>query len=81
MIKHKVEFKDEGATFEIRCSSCPLISHFEAIGAPAAPCVAGVMTNMQGPVPVKSCQHYVKDSIANVTEDNSLSIICRKGME
>ena len=74
----QVEFKDEGVTFEIRCATCPLLPHFEAIGTAAQPCVAGVMTNLQGPVPIKSCDHYIKDSIANVVADNSLSIKCRK---
>lgn len=76
-MKRAVQFKEEEITFAITCDKCPLKPHLEALGQPPRACVSGIMTNMQGPVPVASCEHYKKDSISN-DADKSLMLECGK---
>ena len=76
-MKREVKFKDEGIGFSISCADCPLLPALETLGQKPRPCVSGIMTNMQGPVPVAECEHYGKNSIAN-EEGNRLSIECGK---
>jgi len=76
-MKRAITFKDEGLTFRIDCADCPLSDALKTLGQEPRPCISGIMTNMQGPVTVGTCEHYKKDSIEN-TADNGLSIECGK---
>lgn len=78
MSKRIVTFtEEEGGVFHIDCADCPLIPAFKALDQKPHACIAGIVTNMQGPVPIHTCKHYQKDSIANEPE-KKLSIICGK---
>lgn len=73
-VKRSVEFSDKGIGFTVTCKFCPLLPHTEALGQKPKSCIAGIVTNMQGPIPMGTCEHLEKDSIKS--ENKSLSIIC-----
>ena len=52
----------EAGWFGIKCPTCPLLPHLNALSQSPRPCTAGIFTNMQGAVPLNSCEHYVKNS-------------------
>lgn len=37
--------------------NCPLLPHLKALGEKPRPCVSGLATNVQGAVPIGSCDH------------------------
>jgi hypothetical protein len=77
-MKREVTYTEEkGGIFHIDCQTCPLIPAFQALDQKPQACVAGLVTNIQGHVPINTCKHYQKDSIANEPE-KKLSIICGK---
>jgi hypothetical protein len=77
-MRRTVTFKDEGISFSISCRDCPLLPALETLGQNPRPCISGLITNMQGFVPVAECEHYQKDSIDSQGAQN-LSVECRKG--
>jgi len=76
-MKRIVTYQKSLGVFNISCPDCPLNVHADALGVKRKDCVAGMVTNMQGHVPIHQCEHYKKDSIANEPE-KQLSIICGK---
>lgn len=77
-MKRQVTFDEkDGGVFRIECKSCPLIPALETLGEKPRPCIAGIVTNMQGPVPLDTCKHYSKDSISN-GDDKTLWVECGK---
>ena len=77
-MKRIVTYTDEGhGVFHIDCADCPLIPAFVALDKKPESCIAGIVTNVQGYVPIHTCKHYQKNSIANEPE-KKLSIICGK---
>jgi hypothetical protein len=76
-MKRIVEYKEEIGVFSITCPDCPLLTAFEELNQKPWACVSGMVTNMQGHVPIHTCKHYTKDSIANEAE-KKLSIECGK---
>lgn len=66
--------------FSIDCETCPLIPAFKALDQKPKPCMSGIATKAQGPVPIHICKHYVKDSIAT-GENKTLNIQCGKEAE
>lgn len=54
-----------GEPWAVFCDECPKKPHADALGLAAPKCAAGLMTNIQGAVPVHQCDHYVKESIRN----------------
>jgi hypothetical protein len=77
-VKRIVTYTEEsGGVFHIDCATCPLIPAFQALEQKPAACVSGIVTNMQGHVPIHTCKHYQKDSIASEPE-KKLVIICGK---
>lgn len=74
-IRRTVELHEgEAGIFGIDCSTCPLKVHTDALGQKAPDCVHGIITNMQGAIPMGTCKYYEKDSIA--TEGKTLEILC-----
>lgn len=60
-LKVKVQLEsDDKAIWFARCSECPMHPHQKALGQKLQECQAGMVTNMQGPVPIHTCQHLVK---------------------
>lgn len=39
------------------CSDCPLLPHTRALGQKDPECAGGMVTNMQGPLVLKRCEH------------------------
>jgi hypothetical protein len=76
-MKRSVTYKEEEITFRIDCADCPLSDALKTLGKEPRPCISGIMTNMQGHVPIATCEHYKKDSIEN-TDGNGLAIECGK---
>jgi len=76
-MKQIVNYQEKNGVFSIDCPTCPLIPVFEALGQKPTACVAGMVTNMQGHMPIHTCKHYQKNSIANEPE-KKLSIQCGK---
>lgn len=76
-MRRAVTFKDEGIGFSILCPDCPLLPALKTLGQNPRSCISGLMTNIQGPVPVGQCEYYQKDSITN-DEGNRLSVDCGK---
>lgn len=68
--------EEKRGIFSINCADCPLKPHLEALGMEPRPCVAGITTNVQGPVPIDTCEHYQQESIK--LEENNLTINCTK---
>lgn len=66
----------DAGIFGITCSTCPLKVHTDALGQKPPTCINGIITNMQGAVPLGTCKHYEKDSIANAGK--TLTIMCRE---
>ena len=68
---------DEGVLgmWSMTCAECPLIPHAAALGQNPPECAGGIATNMQGPVPLKTCKHLVPNSYAN-SEDGGITIGC-----
>jgi hypothetical protein len=64
----------DAGIFSIECQECPLKLHTDALGQKAPSCVHGIITNMQGAIPLGTCKHYEKDSI--VVEGKTLVILC-----
>ena len=76
-MKREVKYKEELGVFDISCEACPLIPLFKELDQKPQACLAGMVTNMQGHVPIHTCKHYVKDSISN-GDDKTLWIECGK---
>jgi len=77
-VKRQVTFtEEEGGVFHIDCESCPLLPAFAALDKKPEACMAGMVTNMQGPVPIHTCKHYAKNSISN-GEGKTLWLECGK---
>lgn len=65
--------------WQLLCDQCPLKAHLRALGMKARPCAAGIQTKLQGYVPLKTCDHYVKDSLQST--DKQLSLLCAANAE
>jgi len=76
-MKRIVTYTEELGVFHIDCPTCPLIPAFDLLDQKPKPCVSGMVTNMQGHMPIHTCKHYQKDSLANEPE-KKLSIECGK---
>ena len=63
-----------GQPWAIRCDECPMKPHTDALGQAAPICASGLMTNLQGAVPVHMCKHYAKESIRN--DSGALTVEC-----
>lgn len=50
-------------SWAIKCATCPLKPHTNALGLPTQACASGVMTHVQGAVPLNMCKHYVRESV------------------
>ena len=68
---------DEGfaGLWAMTCAECPLLAHTNALGQAAPDCASGIATNMQGPIPLKTCKHLAPDSYAN-NEAGEITIGC-----
>lgn len=76
-MKRNVTYTEEyGGIFHIDCAECPLIPAFQSLDKKQEACISGVVTNIQGQIPIHQCKHYAKDSISN--ENHSLWLECRK---
>ena len=53
---------------------CPLRQHTDALGKEPPRCASGMMTNIQGAVPVHLCKYYQQDSI--VKDGDTLTVLC-----
>lgn len=60
--------------WELSCSTCPLLPHLVALKMKPVSCCAGIQTSIQGPVPLKTCDHYAKNSF--VVEGKAYLIEC-----
>ena len=76
-MKRVVDYAENMGVFNIHCPTCPLHVHSDALGTKRANCVAGMVTNMQGHMPIHHCPHYVKNSLENEPE-KKLVIECGK---
>ena len=77
-MKRIVTYKEESSgIFHISCATCPLLPAFSELGKVPEACVAGIVTNVQGHMPLNTCRHYEKDSLANASE-KTLTVICNK---
>ena len=76
-MKRLVKYEESLGIFSIYCDECPLIPAFKELGQKPKACMAGMVTNIQGHMPIHTCDHYAKDSIAN-EPNNGLSIECGK---
>lgn len=65
MTRREVQVEADLIGFSITCPTCPLLPHLEALGQKPRSCVAGLITNVQGAVPLNSCEFYTKDSISS----------------
>ena len=61
-MKAKLEQTDKGLGWHMICEECPLLPHLKALKKEARYCQGGIITNVQGPVPLTICEYYVKDS-------------------
>ena len=70
--------KSPVGAWEVTCAECPMIPHLVALEMPVKPCLSGIITNVQGPVPIGVCKHYAKDSIASDGKGKSkkLTLTC-----
>ena len=76
-VRRRVKFTEGIAgIWDLSCSTCPLLAHTEALGEKPRACVHGIVTNIQGPVPMGTCKHHLKDSLVN--ESGSLFLLCTK---
>lgn len=64
-MKLKAVLENGGITFSVTCVDCPLAPHAIALEQKPPVCVAGVITNMQGAVPVNSCKHMKKNGLVS----------------
>ena len=71
----EAEITEDGITFEVSCTTCPLLEHYNALQQKPIGCVAGIQTNMQGAVITKSCKHYRPDS-AKISPAGTVTIAC-----
>jgi len=76
-MKRQVSYAEELGVFHIDCADCPLIPAFKALDQKPTACVSGMVTNIQGHMPIHTCKHYAKDSISN-GENKTLWIECGK---
>lgn len=76
-MKREAKYSEDGIGFSIGCDDCPLLPALQTLGQKPRPCASGIMTNMQGHVPIAECEHYAKDSIGN-EPSGKLSINCNK---
>lgn len=63
-----------GQPWSVRCDTCPMKPHTDALGQAAPICASGLITNLQGAVPVNMCKRYAKESIRN--DDGALTVEC-----
>ena len=71
----EADITEDGITFEVSCTTCPLLEHYNALQQKPIGCVAGIQTNMQGAVITKSCKHYRADS-AKISPAGTVTIAC-----
>jgi len=77
VVRRRVKFTEGNAgIWDLSCSTCPLLAHTEALGEKPRVCAHGIITNIQGPVPMGTCKHHQKDSLVN--EGGSLFLLCTK---
>jgi hypothetical protein len=71
--------KDAIGSWECNAIECPLIPHLKALNQKKRSCIAGISTNLQGPVPLSECEHLMKtvgnDSVFE--QDGKLHIRCK----
>jgi hypothetical protein len=56
------ELRDDGLIWAMVCKECPLLPHLTALKEKPRDCQGGMMTNVQGAVPLGKCEYYVEDS-------------------
>ena len=71
-VRIDMDRKAFGDPWSVLCDTCPMKPHTDALGQKAPICTAGMMTNLQGAVPVHLCKHYVKESIRKDGESFTL---------
>lgn len=73
----KVSVEDK-AIWSAFCHECPMHYHQKALGTKLENCQAGMITNMQGPVPIYTCKHLVKqkDKQSFGEVDGKLFVTC-----
>ena len=67
----------DAGIFEVTCETCPLLPHLNALGQKPRPCMAGIVTNVQGPVVLKKCEHL--DDKGAETKGGVLLLNCMHG--
>jgi Na+/serine symporter len=63
----------------LTCPTCPALTHTNALGIKAWNCMSGIVTNIQGFVPVKTCPNYVADSVA-IDAEKTVTLKCSYGV-
>lgn len=76
-VRRLVVFTEGNAgVWDLTCPRCPLRIHTDALGQKPQVCAHGVITNIQGPVPMGTCKHHKAESLVN--EKGSLFLLCTK---
>lgn len=71
--------EDELGLWKITCADCPLLPHTRALGQKDPECVGGMVTNMQGPVVLKRCEHLGRAGDGGMRADgDALFMDCGK---
>lgn len=63
IVTRKFEVKSNEMSWQIICPECPLLEHTRALKVEPIACISGLYTNMQGAIPMKTCAHYLLNSI------------------
>ena len=64
-VRPVVYSEGDAGIWSLDCATCPLIPHAKALGAKAKSCMAGIATNMQGPLVLSACEHYEAKSFTD----------------
>lgn len=73
-MKRPIIISKDGFKWILDCPSCPLKSHLEVLKMAPRSCSVGLMTNLQGAIPISTCEYMEKDSLAD--EEKGLHIVC-----
>lgn len=63
-----------GQPWVVESEECPLRPHTDALGKKPPRCASGMMTNVQGAVPIHLCKYYQQDSI--VKDGDLMTVMC-----
>jgi hypothetical protein len=78
MIQRKAEFKELSKDIDawaLQSPECPLKEALDTLGQKPRSCIMGVVTNVQGAVPLTKCEFYGGDK--TLTKD-PMTIGCKK---